>query len=246
MVAATEKKIWTWQSALQDHLRIMLQLPLIVVAPFVLTPKEGESLMLAVNSSNSCPYCTSLHGELGRMAGLDEPSAINVSATVNPKNVQECQLFVRYGRIFGSNDGRGKGVEEEYQKLAESRSYMVARCARALAFFLMWGSLSGNTINAFLQGTLSPRGEKKKGSNIIFEIVFVAWYGVCFTIIVVFSALLSLLPNNVPKVLSTVIGVTLAFVASIWIIPLGLMGAMFLPFHYGKVYSTLPATKARD
>ena len=46
--------------------------------PNKLDPKTSESCMLAVNSVNACPYCTSLHGELGRMAGLeDKGSAIN-------------------------------------------------------------------------------------------------------------------------------------------------------------------------
>ena len=46
--------------------------------PNKLDPKTSESCMLAVNSVNACPYCTSLHGELGRMAGLEEKgSAIN-------------------------------------------------------------------------------------------------------------------------------------------------------------------------
>ena len=33
--------------------------------------------MLAVNSANECPYCTGLHVELGRMAGLGDAAEIN-------------------------------------------------------------------------------------------------------------------------------------------------------------------------
>ena len=42
--------------------------------------------MLAVNSVNNCPFCTSLHGELGRMAGVSADALPKVSRSVHVKH----------------------------------------------------------------------------------------------------------------------------------------------------------------
>ena len=42
------------------------------IGPNKIDAETAESCMLAVNSVNECAFCTSLHGELGRMAGLGD------------------------------------------------------------------------------------------------------------------------------------------------------------------------------
>ena len=42
--------------------------------------------MLTVNSYNTCPYCTGLHGELARMSGLDSTLLDNSSSTKSDAN----------------------------------------------------------------------------------------------------------------------------------------------------------------
>jgi AhpD family alkylhydroperoxidase len=59
--------------------------------------------MLAVNSVNACPYCTSLHGELGRMAGLaDKTKSINEAkdaAALKKVNADPMVTFCVFMRV---------------------------------------------------------------------------------------------------------------------------------------------------
>jgi len=73
----------------------------------------------------------------------------------------------------------------------------------------------------FLNGTL--QGNPKDGSNVIFEIIFVLYYGLLFLIIDLTSRLLKLFPAGVPKLLSIVLGLILPAVAGVWIVPYGLV-----------------------
>jgi AhpD family alkylhydroperoxidase len=239
--ACQTKKTWGMCGALQDHLRIMQAIPYIFKAPFTLSPKEGESLMLALNSANSCPYCTELHGELGRMAGLEDANAIN-TMDKDTNTDRECQLFVHYGRVFGDFDGRGAEVDAAYQSLETTVGSSNAKCAQALGYFLFWGSMSGNTLNAFWKGTL--RCAHKDGSNVLFELLFFVYYCVLFTLIVVVSFVLKAFPSKVPTWLSSILGVILAAVASIWIVPFGVFGLLTAPLRCGEVVPTIPGMKA--
>ena len=67
-------KSWSsWKEVLTDHRTFAAQWPRIFGAylgPNMLDAVTIESVMLAVNSINLCPFCTGLHGELGRVAGL--------------------------------------------------------------------------------------------------------------------------------------------------------------------------------
>lgn len=74
---------------------------------------------------------------------------------------------------------------------------------------------------SFVEGTL--KGKQKEGSNTIFEIIFVLYYGLLFLIIDLTSRLLKLFPAGVPKLLSIVLGLILPAVAGVWIIPYGLV-----------------------
>ena len=94
---------------------------------------------------------------------------------------------------------------------------------KALCWFLHWGSLGGNTINAFGSRLL---GLPKEGSSILTELFVVLYYGSLYVIIVVVSGLLSILPQ-VPKPVSSILGLVLTVVAGIWIAPMGLVGALF-------------------
>jgi AhpD family alkylhydroperoxidase len=201
--------------------------------------------MLAVNSANECPYCTGLHVELGRMAGLGDAAEINTitkSADEIERDAEE-EAFVRFGRLFGQNDGRGPCVEKSYKDIAEKFGGASARAARGLGFFLYWGSMSGNTLNAFYFGTLCCK--RKKGTNPLFEILFALWYCLLFVIIQVVSKILSCFPV-VPKCISMMLGVVLALVASIWILPFGILGLLtgLLGLRCCKVWPTIPAPSA--
>ena len=72
---------------------------------------------------------------------------------------------------------------------------------RALCWFLLWGSIGGNTINAFFARLT---GKAKTGSSLVFELVFFVYYGPLFLIIATVNALLRFAPR-VPKWFSAAI-----------------------------------------
>jgi hypothetical protein len=60
-------KTWTLRTCLDDHGSVWLRLPNIMGAymgPHSIEPKLNESIMVAVNSVNQCPYCEGLHGQV--------------------------------------------------------------------------------------------------------------------------------------------------------------------------------------
>ena len=52
-------------------------------------------------------------------------------------------------------------------------------------FILHWGSLGGNTINAFINRFF---GKPKENSSFIFEVLFFVYYIILFLIIIAFSS----------------------------------------------------------
>ena len=66
---------WTWTTMIRDHTQFLTMLPTYLGADLIpgywLAPVEKESIMVTMNEVNKCPYCTGLHGELARMAGVD-------------------------------------------------------------------------------------------------------------------------------------------------------------------------------
>lgn len=215
--ATTVGKMWTWESACIDHVRVLLQYPFVLASPFILTPKQTEALMLSVNSAYKCPYSSELHGELGRLAGLTDPAQIDWHARLEWSERDECKQLVDYGVLFGRHHGYGEEVQNAYEGIKANLGFLTAKATEASCFFLLWGSLSGNTINAFLFETIA-KGEKREGSNRVFEFLFSFWYGGLFLIIKGTSMLLRCLPE-VPAVVSLIISLVLALVAFSWIFP---------------------------
>jgi AhpD family alkylhydroperoxidase len=72
------RKLWDWNTLLRDHTRFVAMLPnylaAYIVPGYSLSPTTIESVMVTMNSINTCPYCTGLHGQLARMAGVDKPN----------------------------------------------------------------------------------------------------------------------------------------------------------------------------
>jgi len=193
-----------------------------------------ESVHLSTNSVNKCPFCTGLHTEIGRLAGLEDAIAVNECGKVADAEKDEFGIFSEYGAAFGENHGRGEEVESLFEKIKAEKGQMAASSAKGLALFLLWGSLGGNTLLAFFRGTL--RGNVRPGTNVYFEGAFAVYHIVVFAIITATSKILSFLPSNVPKVVNIIIGLVLPTVASIWIIPYGLLGLIITPIIGTELY----------
>lgn len=233
----SDTKIWTWQGALQDHVRFVVNLPFFFIGAVALPPRAVESIHLSVNSINKCPFCTGLHCEIGRMAGLEDAHAVNECAKLSDSETGEFGLYSKYGTTFGKYNGRGEQVEALFDTIATEKGLLAARSARGLAFFLTWGSMGGNTLISFYRGTL--KCDMREGSNIIFEVIFALYYSVLFAIITFVSKLLSFFPSNVAPVVNIVIGLVLPLVASVWIIPYGIVGLLLSPCLMFKTWEPL-------
>lgn len=159
------------------------------------------------------------------MAGLQDAKAVNECAKLSDGEMNDFGIYSKYGTSFGRYNGRGEEVDELFNVIATEKGLLTARSVQGLAFFLMWGSLSGNTLISFYRGTL--RGNVKPGSNIVFELLFALYYSVLFAVITAVSKILSLFPSNVPSIVNIIIGLILPFTASFWIIPYALLGLLF-------------------
>ena len=97
-----------------------------------------------------------------------------------------------------------------------------AKSVRALCWFLLWGSIGGNTINAFLSRIV---GKPKADSSALFELFFFIYYGPLFLIIAVVNALLRFFPR-VPSWFSAGFGALLTVIASVWILTPGILAQL--------------------
>ena len=68
---------FTLSTCLSSHVSVTKSLPGIILAPLLLSPPSVELVHLTMNSLISCPYCTDLHTNLGRMAGREGSEKIN-------------------------------------------------------------------------------------------------------------------------------------------------------------------------
>jgi len=213
--------MWTAQGFFADHRQVFSNLPKILgayIGSNAIEPSLNESVMVTVNSENSCPFCEGLHGELARMAGVEA-----VDSLMNAESLQECQQLsdqaaVSYARIFAEQNGRGAREQEAFAKLVAAEGDGRASSIRALCWFLLWGSIGGNTINGFLTRF---KGQGRSDSNLLFEVLFCLYYGPLFLLIAAVNFLLQFFPT-VPAWFSAAFGVVLTAIASVWIIPMGI------------------------
>ena len=227
LMSAYNKKTWTASGCIADHKKVVSNLGKILdayVGPNSIEPSLNEAVMVTVNSVNSCPYCEGLHGQLARMAGVDEPEALQSSESVEACRQVVDHPAITYARRFAETNGRGEGSEGAFEVLKESEGAGRASSIRALCWFLLWGSIGGNTTNAFLSRL---RGKPRAGSSFLFELIFFLYYAPLFALIAVVNALLRFAPK-VPAWFSASFGVLLTVIASVWIIPLGIV-ALLIP-----------------
>mmetsp|Transcript_6171 Transcript_6171/g.18490 ORF Transcript_6171/g.18490 Transcript_6171/m.18490 type:complete len:244 (-) Transcript_6171:194-925(-) len=225
-VEGFEKKTWTLCQCLADHYQVFLSIPKIFdayIGPNQISAKLNESIMVTVNSVNACPYCTGLHGELARMAGVGEAEELMKVKTEEQALALVDSPAVAFALKFGEHDGRGEVIDEAFEELAKQMGKGQAGSVRALCWFLLWGSLGGNTINSFIFGRLCCRPKARRSA--VFELLFFLYYGDLFLIIAIVMKLLECFPK-VPACFSAGFGAFLTVVASIWIVPIGLISVL--------------------
>ena len=172
-------KVWVTSTFTRDHVRFAWELPGYLgayVNPLsACDPKTIESVMCTVNSINTCPYCTGLHGTLARMASVDKMEG----------------PAVEFAKVFATEGGRGAAVQKAFDKLVAAEGVGRAKNIRALCWALLWGKTTGNSINVVRGKLLSGKLWKLTP----FDLIMFAFYGPLFLIIGVMNAGLQFAPN---------------------------------------------------
>jgi len=176
--------------------------------------------MVTMNSVNGCPYCTGLHGELARIAGVEDAEQLmNASSDAESRKVVD-EPAITYARIFAEADGRGDKEATAYSTIVKHYGEGEANSIRALCWFLKWGSIGGNTLNAnFLDWKDRPLGP--------YNLFYTVYYGPLFAVIAGLNAVLKRTPE-LPKAVSSSIGVVLTVAAGAWIAPVGVASTFYL------------------
>ncbi|GMI46973.1 hypothetical protein TrCOL_g1178 [Triparma columacea] len=182
-----------------------------------------------MNSMLSCPYCTDLHTNLGRVAGLESSNSLN-SCSGSIKVVEKLLAsdptllsISKYSLAFHTSSGPPSTTFAN--DLVEGvGSGARADAVTSLCWFIRWGGHGGNTLNDFYRRL--GRGDVMN-KQFVFGAAFAIWYTPLFAIIVGVSKLLSIFPSGSPKPVSQLLGVVLGTVASAWIVPVGILGALF-------------------
>jgi hypothetical protein len=211
MVSDTDKKLWKWESFFLDHVRIMVRIPMMLAAPFILTPHQLDAVQVAVSNTNDSNISKLWHKDLSRIAAFD--------------NIAGVEVFNSYGRSFGLTDGAGANTWTLYDEIIAGKSKIVARAAEAVAYSQLWMDLTGNTIGAFLRGTL--KGNKRDGQSMAFEIFFCLYYFLEYFLMAMATLIFKALPPN-DTVYKAVCFIH-ALIASVFIIPMGCLGLLLLP-----------------
>jgi AhpD family alkylhydroperoxidase len=205
----------TWQSAgecLADHAVILRSHPRLLgsylgLGGAAIEPEACERVMVAVNSVTQCPYCTRLHGNLARIAGVEDEGETAPEV---------------YARKFGKNGGRGPAEAEAFEVLIRSEGEARAASVRALALFLLWGSYTGNAVNDAKKMLV---GKKPFAFSAWHEVLLMLYYGPLFFLVFVVGAALSALPAMPGQMwFFKLMGFTLTALSFLWILPLGAVG----------------------
>lgn len=217
---SNQKQQWTTaKDCLEDHVEVWTRLPRILgayIGPHKIPAKLSESIMVAVNSKNNCPYCEGLHGQLARMAGVDDHKQLQAAKTVEDCTSLVNDPAVAFARTFANNreEELPLAYKYAYQKVVQAHGQDKAKSVEALCWFLAWGSQGGNTVN----GTLW------EGQRGVFPMVFTLYYAPLFGVIAVMNKVLALMPKNMPGVFFQGMGVTLTVAGGTWMTPVGLLG----------------------
>ena len=173
-------KRWTAMPCLSDHIVILGSHLTALFGAYTGCCGEAiehdyvEAVMVAVNSDVGCPYCDGLHTQLADLSGhgteaanklLAADSAASATAVVNKPGVA-------YARQMGELNVRSKGEEEAYATLVTAEGPGRAKSIKALAIFLYWGGMTGNTINCVKKRLIGVA--PLKGLT-LFSLIFFIW-----------------------------------------------------------------------
>ena len=175
--------------------------------------------MNTMNSVNTCPYCTGLHGELGRMAGINSYAIVEGGAGEAAKQVSS--PAIAYTKAFAEGCGRGPAVESTRAACVAAMGEGKTKSVEACCWYLQWGKTTGNTVNKVRNALFKPWTLYKVSLG---ELATFVYYTPLFIVVGVFNALLKIFPR-VPQWFSAAIGFVLWSLIGLHIVPLAACSA---------------------
>jgi len=124
------------------------------------------------------------HEAMDRMA---ETTGANTSVYI--------ALFKAYGREFAIANGsrENDSVINIFSQITSAKSNTwAAKAAQAVAYYELWQNLFGNTLMAFLNGTL--KGKRRSEQNIIFEVCYFILLFPLYLMLAIYYTLLKVTP----------------------------------------------------
>ena len=200
-------KLWKTSTFTREHTRFAWELGgylgAYVMPGSALDPKTTEAVMVTMNSINTCPYCTGLHGELARMA-----------STI----VESRSPAVVYAKTFAEETGRGAKCRAAFETLVKSMGSCKASSVRSLCWALLWGKTTGNSINNVRNKLVGLKWLQISP----FDLLMFLYYGPLFLVIGIANVILAVSPK-IPGWLSTAIGAFLWVPQALHILPMGIL-----------------------
>lgn len=143
--------------------------------------------MVAVNSTIDCPYCDGLHTELASLSGHGDETAKKLLAATDVASATAVvdRPGVAYARQMGELNVRSKGEDAAYAALVQSEGAPRAKSIKALAIFLYWGGMTGNTVNCCKKRLIGVA--PLKGLT-LFSLLFFLWYGPLFFVVFFYNS----------------------------------------------------------
>ena len=180
------------------HAHYLTKVPSIIATGlFFSTPRAIECTMLSVNSRLECVFCTLLHSQLARIAGWSAPDIklLNTTSVPSTPTMTPAEREIRASGLAFGDGGEG---------------------GTAMEWFLNWGALCGSTLSSIVNRTSQL--------SLVTQLLFVIYYAPLYAVIVAVSILLRAVPGTSPSYVYRGIMGVLGVCASLWIIPVGIIG----------------------
>jgi hypothetical protein len=174
----------TWESALKYHSSFLTKVVPALSALYILEASEIEAIGKAINSINDCNLSAVRHDGMTRLL---DGNGDNITASAG-----SIKLFKSYGREFAKYYDTGRRTKSAHNEILVTKSPEAANAAEGVAYLEMWENLVGNSIMAFLNGTMA--GIKGPEQNMALEILTLVQFFPMYVVLALYYTMMSLLP----------------------------------------------------
>lgn len=202
------------------HSDILLHIVMNLLSPLILTPLEMDAIGRAMNEVNDCNLSSVYHSAMSKLSSNDSDG--NNIVNEGEDNNYYLNIFENYGRRFASSNGFHMDSTIEYEQLVALTSENKASAVKSVAYYEQFENLFGNTIMAFLNGTL--KGKSRSDQSFLFEILFLVYYFPLYVLLAIYYTVMQSVPVvYCPTVVYKVNYVITSIIKTVYIIPVGLI-----------------------